>query len=108
MKVRKIVEGGTDRSYGVHVAKIAGVPKSVVRRANSILKLLSSEDKTVNVSDDYEYTYDDEPIQRKAEILRELTADFESLDLNNITPFEAMKKLYDIKEKLSSVECIEE
>lgn len=106
--LRKIVEGGTDRSYGVHVAKIAGVPKSVVRRANSILKLLSSEDKTVNVSDDYEYTYDDEPIQRKAEILRELTADFESLDLNNITPFEAMKKLYDIKEKLSSVECIEE
>ena len=43
--LRKIIEGGTDRSYGVHVAKIAGVPKSVVKRANTILKLLATRIK---------------------------------------------------------------
>ncbi|MDO4301333.1 MAG: DNA mismatch repair protein MutS [Clostridia bacterium] len=105
--LRKIVEGGTDRSYGVHVAKLAGVPKSVVRRANSILKLLGNEDKTINVDTDYDFKYDDEPILRKVEILKEMTIDFENLDLNNITPFEAMKKLYDIKEKLSSLDSLE-
>lgn len=101
--LRKIVEGGTDRSYGVHVAKLAGVPKSVVKRANSILKLLGSEDKSVNVDTDYDFKYDDEPIYRKAEILNEISEDFNNMDLNNITPFDAMKKLYDLKEKLKSV-----
>lgn len=102
--LRKIVEGGTDRSYGVHVAKLAGVPNSVLKRANSILKLLASDDKTVSVDTDYDFSYDDEPMQRKVIVLNEITAEFDDMDLNNITPFEAMKKLYDIKEKLSSLE----
>ncbi len=102
--LRKIVEGGTDRSYGVHVAKLAGVPRSVVKRADSILKLLASEDKTLNVDTDSDYTYDDEPIEKKIMVLNEISAEFENLDINNITPFEAMKKLYDIKEKLKGID----
>ncbi len=105
--LRKIVQGGTDRSYGVHVAKLAGVPKSVVRRANSILKILSDEDKTVNVEDGFDYDYDDEPVGKKIQALNEISEDFKAMDLNNITPFEAMKKLYDIKKKIESVECEE-
>ena len=99
--LRKIVEGGTDRSYG---AKLAGVPRSVVKRADSILKLLASEDKTLNVDTDSDYTYDDEPIEKKIMVLNEISAEFENLDINNITPFEAMKKLYDIKEKLKGID----
>lgn len=106
--LRKIVEGGTDRSYGVHVAKLAGVPSIVVKRANTILRLLSSEDKGVNTEGEFDFKYDDEPIYRKAEILNEISADFENMDLNNITPFEAMKKLYDIKDKLSEITAIKE
>lgn len=102
--LRKIVEGGTDRSYGVHVAKLAGVPNSVLKRANSILNLLASDDKTISVDTDYDFSYDDEPMQRKVIVLNEITAEFDDMDLNNITPFEAMKKLYDIKEKLRSLE----
>lgn len=105
--LRKIIEGGTDRSYGVHVAKIAGVPRSVVKRANTILKLLATEDKTVNVDTD-DFSYDDEPIARRVEVLREISDSVGSIDLNNITPFEAMKQLYDIKEKLSGLNSIDE
>lgn len=106
--LRKIIEGGTDKSYGVHVAKLAGVPRSVVKRANSILNLLASEDKSVSVNTDYDFKYDDEPIMKKVEVLNEISEDFSNLDLNNITPLEAMKKLYDIKNKISSIESVEE
>lgn len=102
--LRKIVEGSADRSYGVHVARLAGVPNSVLKRADSILKLLADDDKTVSIDTDYDFSYDDKPMQRKVIILNEITAEFDNMDLNNITPFEAMKKLYDIKEKLSNLE----
>ena len=102
--LRKIVEGSADRSYGVHVARLAGVPNSVLKRADSILKLLADDDKTVSIDTDYDFSYDDKPMQRKVIILNEITAEFDDMDLNNITPFEAMKKLYDIKEKLSNLE----
>ena len=92
---------------------------------NEILKIILEELATLNmrlntqktlISDDVisnsikrdklesiDFKYDDEPIYRKAEILNEISEDFNNMDLNNITPFDAMKKLYDLKEKLKSV-----
>lgn len=99
--LRKIVEGGTDRSYGVHVAKLAGVPNSVVKRANDILLLLSDEDKMLDIGIE-NFEYNAEPVDLGSAVLREIKSDFENMDLNNITPFDAMKKLYEIKEKLSA------
>ena len=103
--LRKIVEGSTDRSYGVHVAKLAGVPESVVNRANSILKLLGRNDKAadIDIDEEIDFKYDVEPIKRKAMVLMEISNEFENMDINNITPIEAMKKLYDIKEKLKNI-----
>ncbi len=103
--LRKIIPGGTDRSYGVHVAKLAGVPRAVVKRANKILSALGTTDTAAGVTAaEEDFMYDDEPLESKMLFLNELTKEFDTMDINDITPFDAMKKLYDIKEKLSKLE----
>ncbi len=99
--LRKIISGGTDSSYGVHVAKLAGVPPIVVKRANKILSALGTTNTAGNLSaNENDYSYDDEPYDDKIIFLNELAEEFGNMDINSITPFEAMKKLYDIKDKL--------
>ncbi len=103
--LRKIVPGGTDRSYGVHVAKLAGVPKAVVRRADRILSALGRSNAGSGVPEEEEdFKYDDEPLENKMLFLNELSKEFSDMDINDITPLDAMKKLYDIKEKLNRLE----
>ena len=100
--LRKIVPGGTDESYGVHVAKLAGVPKAVTKRANEILRnlerksILSSkkqekENKNVTAGQLDLYNY------KLAEIAHEL----DKINLNELTPIDALNKLMDIKEKMA-------
>lgn len=99
--LRKIVSGGTDESYGVHVAKLAGVPKVVTTRANEILrsierknvlneKKLEKENKkeTAGQLDMYNY--------KLAEIAHEL----DKIDLNQLTPIDALNTLLKMKEKM--------
>ncbi len=99
--LRKIVEGGTDESYGVHVAKLAGVPKEVTKRANEILKTLerksilkdtphtkSEKQKSEGQFDMFNY--------KLAEIAQEL----DKVDLNELTPIDALNTLVRIKEKM--------
>ncbi len=103
--LRKIIPGGTDRSYGVHVAKLAGVPRVVVKRANKILSALGAANNAGNVAAvEGDFSYDDEPYDDKIIFLNELTKEFNDMDINTITPFEAMKKLYDIKDKLHKLD----
>ncbi len=99
--LRKIVAGGTDESYGVHVAKLAGVPQVVTKRANEILKSLErksilgdkaqeKENKKVAAGQLDLYNY------KLAEIAHEL----DKVNLNELTPIEALNTLVNMKEKI--------
>ncbi len=102
--LRKLERGGSEHSFGIHVAEIAGMPRSIVKRANVILKQLESENAQVgkagkplgDIADSREgmqlsFFQLDDPvlIQVRDEIL--------TLDINNLTPVEALNKLNDIK-----------
>lgn len=101
--VRKLVEGGSEHSFGIHVAKMAGMPQQVIRRANKILSKLekshSSEeltDKVKTLKDDLQLSFFnlDDPllIEIKDEIL--------NTDIDTLTPVEALMKLNEIKRML--------
>ncbi|MBQ9645054.1 MAG: DNA mismatch repair protein MutS [Prevotella sp.] len=102
--LRKLERGGSEHSFGIHVAEIAGMPRSIVKRANTILKQLESENAQVGkagkpmaeIADSREgmqlsFFQLDDPVltQVRDEIL--------TLDINNLTPMEALNKLNDIK-----------
>lgn len=102
--LRKLERGGSEHSFGIHVAKMAGMPKSIVKRANEILKQLESDNRQQGISGkplaevsenrggmQLSFFQLDDPIlcQIRDEILH--------LDVNNLTPIEALDKLNDIK-----------
>ncbi|MBO5478821.1 MAG: DNA mismatch repair protein MutS [Clostridia bacterium] len=98
--LRKIVKGGTDESYGIHVAKLAGVPAPVVKRANEILKSLErtnafgkqekeNKKQTAGQLDLYNYK------------LAELAHEIDKINLNELTPIEALNTLVKLKESIS-------
>lgn len=102
--LRKLERGGSEHSFGIHVAEIAGMPRSIVKRANVILKQLESENAQVGkagkpmaeIADSREgmqlsFFQLDDPVllQVRDEIL--------TLDINNLTPMEAINKLWEIK-----------
>ena len=102
--LRKLERGGSEHSFGIHVAKMAGMPKSIVKRANEILKQLESDNRQQGISGkplaevsenrggmQLSFFQLDDPIlcQIRDEILH--------LDVNNLTPIEALNKPNDIK-----------
>ena len=100
--LRKIIPGGTDESYGVHVAKLAGVPQIVTKRANEILKSLErksalgekqqeKENKQVASGQLDLYNY------KLAEIAHEI----DKINVNELTPIDALNAIVKIKEKMS-------
>ena len=100
--LRKIVKGGTDESYGVHVAKLAGVPQVVTKRANEILKSIERK----NVLNNKKLEKQDKN-QAEGQLtmynyrLAELAHELDKVDVNELTPIEALNTLVKIKEKLS-------
>ena len=101
--LRKIVAGGTDESYGVHVAKLAGVPQTVTKRSNEILRTLErksilgskeqeKENKKVAEGQLDMYNY------KLAEIAHEI----DKIDLNSLTPIDALNTLVKIKDKIAN------
>ena len=111
--LRKVVEGATDKSYGIHVAKLAGLPMEVIGRANEILGILESHNISVEGGDKPAVasrprikrrsrpSFRDDSLQlllftpQPNEIIEEL----KKLDLNNMTPIQALNKLYELKLK---------
>ena len=102
--LRKLERGGSEHSFGIHVAKMAGMPKSIVKRANDILKQLETDNRQQGISSkpmvevgetrggmQLSFFQLDDPVlcQIRDEIL--------NLDVNNLTPIEALNKLNDIK-----------
>ena len=102
--LRKLERGGSGHSFGIHVAKMAGMPKSIVKRANEILKQLESDNRQQGIAG--------KPLAEVSEnrggmqlsffqlddpILCQIRDEILNLDVNNLTPIEALNKLNDIK-----------
>ena len=99
--LRKIVEGGTDESYGVHVARLAGVPKDVTKRANEILRSL--ERKSI-LKDKKPEKEDKKKVEGQFDLfnykLAEVAHELDMVNLDELTPIDALNTLVRIKEKM--------
>ena len=97
--LRKILEGGTDESYGIHVAKLAGVPGNVVTRANKILRSL--EKGGVKVKEDKEAKKQVEGQFDFFNIkLADISHELDKINVNELTPIDALNTLVKLKEML--------
>jgi DNA mismatch repair protein MutS len=94
--LHKIVPGGVDKSYGIHVAQLAGLPRSVLHRAREVLDELESDRREVK------------PTRKRKEAARQISLfggqsaleeELKKLDIDGMTPLEALNKLYELKEK---------
>jgi len=107
--LRKLERGGSEHSFGIHVAEIAGMPRSIVKRANVILKQLESDNAQMgNVSkpnaQKIEQTREGMQLsffQLDDPVLSQIRDEILGLDINNLTPMEALNKLNDIKNILN-------
>ena len=99
--LRKIVQGGTDESYGIHVAKLAGVPTPVVKKANEILKSLERKNAITKTKEDKVKTNTDGQLSMYNYKLAELAHEIDKINLNELTPIEALNTLVKLKESVS-------
>ena len=107
--LRKLMRGGSEHSFGIHVAEIAGMPKSIVKRANTILKQLEAESSGVGAKakpsaealnqsrDGMQLSF----FQLDDPVLTQVRDEILGLDVNNLTPLEALNKLNEIKKIVS-------
>ena len=99
--LRKIVEGGTDESYGIHVARLAGVPKVVTKRADEIL---TSLERKSMISGKKQEKENKKVVEGQFDMfnfkLAEIAHEIDKVDLNELTPIDALNTLVRIKEKM--------
>ncbi len=104
--LRKLKRGGSEHSFGIHVARMAGMPKSVVTRAGEILKELEKSQDSKTLSRPVEEIagsregYQLSIFQLDDPVLKQIRDELIDLDVNNLTPVEALNKLNDIKKHL--------
>ncbi|MDR0865211.1 MAG: DNA mismatch repair protein MutS [Candidatus Symbiothrix sp.] len=101
--MRKLVKGGSEHSFGIHVAKMAGMPQSIVKRGNEILSQLEADNRKNGIAkpmskisterEGYQMSF----FQLDDPVLSQIRDEINSLDVNNLTPVEALNKLNDIK-----------
>ena len=106
--LRKLEKGGSEHSFGIHVAEIAGMPKSIVKRSNVILKQLEADNASVGTvgKPTAEIAQSREGMQLSFfqlddPVLSQIRDEILGLDVNNLTPLEALNKLNDIKKIVS-------
>jgi DNA mismatch repair protein MutS len=100
--LRKIVPGGVDKSYGIHVAQLAGLPKSVVHRAREVLADLEGDSRRAAAGRVSPGRRPKEPIPQQLPLLGQsspLMEEMEKLDIDSLTPLEAITKLYELQKK---------
>ena len=97
--LRKIVRGSTDDSYGIEVAKLAGVPNEVIKRAREILAVVEQSAKSLTLTDN-EIEKDDSLITIDDCIEEQIIQELRAIDVNTLSPYEAMMLLYDLKKRL--------
>lgn len=101
--VRKLVEGGSEHSFGIHVAKMAGMPQQVIRRANKILSKLEKSHSSEELTDTVKSLKDDMQLSffnLDDPLLEEIKDEILHTDINTLTPVEALMKLNEIKRML--------
>ncbi len=101
--LRKLVKGGSEHSFGIHVAKMAGMPQRIVKRADDILSQLESDNRKSGIAkpmkqisterEGYQMNF----FQLDDPVLSQIRDEIVTLDINNLTPVEALNKLNDIK-----------
>lgn len=102
--LRKLEPGGSEHSFGIHVAKMAGMPKSIVKRSNEILKQLEAENRQEGIhskpvqaitttAEGYQLSF----FQLDDPVLSQVRDEIKNLDVNNLTPLEALNKLGEIR-----------
>lgn len=97
--LRRIVRGGADDSYGIEVAKLAGIPERVIKRAKTILCEIETDD-IAKVSLPKRLEAESDGLQFSFGAGNEITDELRSIDVNTLTPIEAMSKLYELCEKV--------
>ncbi|NDV47175.1 DNA mismatch repair protein MutS [Paludibacter sp. 221] len=101
--LRKLVRGGSEHSFGIHVAKMAGMPQSITKRADQILKQLENDNRQAGISkpvgeiaqqrEGYQLSF----FQLDDPVLQQVRDEIKNIDVNNLTPVEALNKLNEIK-----------
>jgi DNA mismatch repair protein MutS len=98
--LHKIVPGGADRSYGIHVAQIAGIPKAVISRANEILEELEGnadfQEKKARLRDSFSGGVQ---LSFLGSETHPLIEEIKALEVDSLSPLEALNKLYELKQK---------
>ncbi len=101
--MRKLAHGGSEHSFGIHVAKLAGMPQSIVRRAGEVLKHLESESRGDSIeknlcdmshADGMQLSF----FQLDDPVLSQVRDEIVGIDINNLTPMAALNKLHDIRQ----------
>ena len=102
--VRKLVKGGSEHSFGIHVAKLAGLPQVIVKRANEVLKQLEQANTREKINQKLSDFGEDigkgvqlSFFQLDDPVLSQIRDEILGIDINNLTPMEALNKLNDIK-----------
>ena len=113
MFLRTILKGGADKSYGLEVARLAGLPKEILLNGKKILRILEQRkrliEKTINVEQlslfgtHTEFIEEDLTESNRDEIMEDVIFEFENKDINNMTPIEALKFLAEIKVKIEEI-----
>ena len=105
--LRRIVHGGADQSFGIEVAKLAGVPSAVTKRAKAILKELEANRVEIDFKADNaveeEETEEEVQFNFRAKSTDEMLELIKAIDINTLTPIEAMQTLYDLKKRAEEI-----
>lgn len=99
--LHKVKNGAVDKSYGIHVARLAKMPDSLLKRADEILNEYESNAKKKNPEEKIQLTMDFETNVKKDDIIKET---IENIDVLNTTPMEALNVLFDLKQKIKKGE----
>jgi DNA mismatch repair protein MutS len=101
--LRKLVPGGSEHSFGIHVAKMAGMPREVLKKANEVLEQLEkvhhtsgNKNESKSVTDNFQLSF----FQLEDPVLKNIKEEIENIDINTLTPVEALMKLNEIKKIL--------
>jgi DNA mismatch repair protein MutS len=95
--MRKIVPGGADRSYGIHVAKLAGLPPEVITRAEEVLAQLERSDTTI---EGISVSSDKEPSHASLPQPHPIIEEVQQIDLFSMTPLDALNRLADLQRRI--------
>ena len=98
--LRKIVRGSTDDSYGIEVAKLAGIPNEVIKRAKEVLASVEATAKAISTSDKKQTEIDDTLISFDDCIKEQVIEELKAVDINTLSPYEAMSFLFGLQKRL--------